>query len=166
MARNVQNESHVRNKIQVIYINSKSRKPVPSINENSKEYKSWCFEMRTLTESVSLSLEMIFNSEFLSDPAEFANPMTQIMLQSLKDIYIPEIILWYHEMLSETESFMTGNNAKIFGLLNLLTDSNTAYYEEFLRSGKLSNFLISMRRTCLLSLKGSTSLAWSSQMDS
>jgi hypothetical protein len=109
---------------------------------------------------------MIFNSEFLSDPAEFANPMTQIMLQSLKDIYIPEIILWYHEMLSETESFMTGNNAKIFGLLNLLTDSNTAYYEEFLRSGKLSNFLISMRRTCLLSLKGSTSLAWSSQMDS
>jgi hypothetical protein len=135
------------------------------MNENSKEYKSWCFEMRTLTESVSQNLEMIFTSEFLSDPAAVANPMTQMMLQSLKDIYIPETILWYHEMLSETESFMKGNNPKIFGLLNLLTDSNTAYYEEFLRSGKLSKFLVSMRRTCLLSLKGS-SLAWSSQMDS
>lgn len=59
---------------------------------------------------------MIFTSEFLSDPAEAANPsnfldlnlVTQMMLQSLKDIYIPEIILWYHKMLSETEPFMKG----------------------------------------------------------
>ena len=69
-----------------------------------------------MTESVSQTFEMVFNSEFLSDTAEAANPgnfnslnlVTQLILQSLKDIYIPEIILWYHGMLYETKTFMNG----------------------------------------------------------
>lgn len=74
-------------------------------------------------------------------------------MQRIRAIYVPELILWLHNILLETRQFLPENLERCLDLANLVAGvDGSQLYEEFIRSNKLEKFLREIRKSSTLAL--------------
>ena len=110
-------------------------------------------------------MEAIYkNSLFLVDEIEIPSndllATRKMELWKIRDLYIPQLILWHHDILFETKEWIPGNLEKSLLLARVVSDDRI--YQEFTHSGKLNEFLFLMRKSAMACLVDLKDLPWCS----
>ncbi|KAJ3299145.1 hypothetical protein HK104_009939 [Borealophlyctis nickersoniae] len=127
----------------------------PGTSQQGRVFNDWKTTTKTLTEKTVEELRTMLETDWLRRRGEECNPVNEedevrfFELQRVRDIYIPEIILWMHQMLYETRDIIPGNAEKSIQLADFIADSPLDYWRELKTSGKLEKFMRALRDSAL-----------------
>ncbi|KAJ3039748.1 Nucleoporin nup84 [Rhizophlyctis rosea] len=129
----------------------------------------WNVNMMATTKETVSQLEKLLENDWLhfEDRGTIDDDDTRrsIELQILRDLYIPQLFLWLHQVLYETRQMIQGfrNAEKSLYLAEQVADPKYEYWKEFRGSGKLEKFLRDVRRSALAVVDNKAGWPWASE---
>ncbi|KAJ3213215.1 hypothetical protein HDU67_003154 [Dinochytrium kinnereticum] len=106
------------------------------------QYRDWVDQVKTLTTRTENSIRNLIESgwiatkEISSDAEDVVTRDREI--QFLRDLYLPNLIVWLHCILFETRNFMPGNLKKCHELAEETKNPQDKLYHEVMRSGMIT----------------------------
>ncbi|KAH6599616.1 hypothetical protein BASA50_002958 [Batrachochytrium salamandrivorans] len=133
----------------------------PSTKEDKYSYKllEWTGKVKVVTadtiRKMRVLLENYSSPEYL-DQFESVSPQRSLEMEIVRGIYVPELVMWMHQILFMTRDIIPGNLRLSLDLANLVAGSgHDGLYEQFKRANKLGLFLRAMRESTLAMLSQS-----------
>ncbi|KAJ3073528.1 hypothetical protein HK102_005982, partial [Quaeritorhiza haematococci] len=130
----------------------------------SREYRNWVRKMERLTMTTEKTFREFLGTGWqLRSNKDAASAGSQgdvvdmeqvpdtrdVELQLLREIYIPEVALWLHQILFETREFMEENLDKSLRIADLVANPELEIYRDFKKAGKLNGLLRVLRESAV-----------------
>ncbi|KAI9088752.1 nuclear pore protein 84/107 [Phlyctochytrium arcticum] len=137
---------HYQQWLSILY----SRPPpaAPGLEDHeSVEHRRWLHEFRAVTRAAQQSFEMLLDMDWLVPTATSRLETVRAELESLQDIYIPQLVEEYYQVLYETRQILPGNLEKSEELIARVEDEQSDEHRHFVRVDKLHTFLHRIRQS-------------------
>ncbi|EGF81935.1 hypothetical protein BATDEDRAFT_23684 [Batrachochytrium dendrobatidis JAM81] len=130
----------------------------PQVKDDKPTHKTleWQGKVKSLTtdtvKKMRVLLENFSAPDYLDEFDSVASQRT-LEMEIIKGIYVPELVMWMHQILIQTHRIIPGNLEQSLELANLVAGlDHDGLYEQFKRSNKLGLFMRAMRESALLLL--------------
>nr|KAJ3417764.1 Nucleoporin nup84 [Polyrhizophydium stewartii] len=129
----------------------------PKPDRRSQRESEWANKVRTVSGAalgrMKLVLQVFMAPDYLA-PTHSVAEQRELELELVRSIYVPEIVMWMHQILLQTHTIVPGNLEESLKLANVVAGSaGSDMYEQFKRSNKLGLFMRAMRESALAMLE-------------